>query len=128
MSPALPLVRFCFCFFNSTVGLLRSTLPQSPLSPIKLSPEPGLSFYSLWAAPWPLAFLQSQMPLKAEGTPSPKSLPGGREREGFGGLGGGTVSSSSGSESPSSISLPKPPKFFLTAVSAASFASGLLDV
>lgn len=104
--------------------LLRSTLPQPPLSPIKLSPEPGLSFYSLWAAPWPLAFLQSQMPLKAEGTPSPKSLPGGREREGFGGLGGDGILKFS----PSSISLPEPPKFFLTAVSAASFAPGLLDV
>lgn len=109
-----------FFFFNSTVGLpLRPALLRSPLSPTKLSPEPGLSFYSLWAAPWPLAFLPSQMLLKAEGTPSPKSLPRGREEERI----WGGVSSSSGFQNPRSILLPEPPEFFLTAVFCSAFCS-----
>lgn len=66
------------------------------------------------------------MPLKAEGTPNPKSLPGGGKEKGLGGEGNGILKFRS--ESPSSIPLPEPPKFFLTAVSAASFAPVLLDV
>lgn len=64
---------------------------------------------------------------QAEGTPNPKSLTAGRERKGIGG--GGRVPVPNTPVAFASLSLLRViPKFFLTAVSSAPFARGLIDV
>lgn len=101
--------------------------PDLLYSSAKLSPEPGLSFYSLWAAPWPLAVLRSQMPPSRRHTqPQVSYSREGKKRDGGGGP---RVPVPNTPVAFASLSLLRViPKFFLTAVSSAPFAPGLIDV
>lgn len=76
--------------------------------------------------PGPLPFFRAKCLSKQKAHPAPSLFQEGGKEKGLGGEGNGILKFRS--ESPSTIPLPEPPKLFLTAVSAASFAPVLLDV